>query len=155
MFTCPRCKLEAEAMPRACPRCALTLDPVELESWRRAFREQVLDHLEMLGDFQRQLDYQRNVPIADVVAELLCQWFDDLGFGDERRRGSHEFGTTFTETEWDVLDEFSTLFDDAIRRVEARTWPSPELAALQGHPEWSRLAAAANSVAARLRHGPP
>lgn len=33
--------------------------------------------LELWASFDEQMNYQRNVPIANVSAELFCQWCDD------------------------------------------------------------------------------
>ena len=43
----------------------------------------MIEYLELAGSFQSQADYQRNVPIADVVAEVIVQW-EDWVHGDPR-----------------------------------------------------------------------
>ena len=37
-------------------------------------RENIIGSLELAASFEEQIDYQKNVPIADVPAEVLCQW---------------------------------------------------------------------------------
>ena len=41
-------------------------------------RDRYIEVLELLADHEAQAEYERNVPIADVPAELLSMWFDDL-----------------------------------------------------------------------------
>ena len=45
---------------------------------RAAIRAEVLSHLELLASPELQARYERDVEIADVPAELVCVWFDDL-----------------------------------------------------------------------------
>ncbi len=40
--------------------------------------EKYIEVLQLLADRYAQLNYERNVPIADVPTELVCMWFDDL-----------------------------------------------------------------------------
>jgi hypothetical protein len=42
-------------------------------------RQRITEVLQLLSSKEAQIEYQRDVPIADVSAELLCMWFDDLG----------------------------------------------------------------------------
>ena len=41
-------------------------------------RAQVIEHIELLSLPSEQLEYERDVPIADVPAELVCGFCDDL-----------------------------------------------------------------------------
>lgn len=43
-----------------------------------SLRESLLQTLTLLGDFEAQMKYVVDVPIADVPAELICMWFDDV-----------------------------------------------------------------------------
>lgn len=40
--------------------------------------DQYMEVLRLLADPEAQLRYERDAPIADVPAELVCMWFDDL-----------------------------------------------------------------------------
>lgn len=46
--------------------------------------EPYLKLLRLIADPSAQLDYEQRVPFANVPAELVCMWFDDLGFSDGR-----------------------------------------------------------------------
>jgi len=41
-----------------------------------SIRQSVIDVLQILASPFEQLEYQQDVQIADVPAELLCMWFD-------------------------------------------------------------------------------
>jgi len=46
-------------------------------------RPMILELLRLLSSEQEQLDYEANVPVADVPAELVCMWFDDQYHPDD------------------------------------------------------------------------
>ena len=58
-------------------------------------RDRVLETLRLLASPDAQVEYQRKVPIADVPAELICQWFDDSFWPDETR-----LRALFSDAEW-------------------------------------------------------
>jgi hypothetical protein len=41
---------------------------------QQIFRSNVMQTLRLISSADEQRTYQRNVPIADVPAELFCQW---------------------------------------------------------------------------------
>ncbi len=71
------------------------------------FRERVVEHLELLSSIEEQLKYQRDVPIANVPAELVCYWFDDLDMPNSLQ----SCGDEFTEDELNTLRSFHEAFD--------------------------------------------
>ena len=95
----------------------LTLDSADLASRRKA-----IELLALLASADQQLSYERDVPIADVPAELLCMWFDD--FYDAKRIGS-DFA--FNEADRAALARFHHVFDERANRLPpsngtVRTW---------------------------------
>lgn len=42
------------------------------------YLENYLEALRLLADADAQLKYEQTVPVANVPAELVCLWFDDL-----------------------------------------------------------------------------
>ena len=40
--------------------------------------------VQLIADVDRQKEYERSVPITDVLAELVCQWFDDCYHSESR-----------------------------------------------------------------------
>ena len=43
-----------------------------------SLRNQVIELVDCLADFDKQKIYQVKVPFIDVVDELICEWFDDI-----------------------------------------------------------------------------
>jgi hypothetical protein len=48
----------------------------ELEELSNTIRKNIFELLELWSSKEEQLLYQKNVPIAQVSAELFCQWDD-------------------------------------------------------------------------------
>ena len=61
--------------------------------------------LGLLADFAAQQDYARQVPIANVPAELICMWFDDHYHPD-----SEWFAQAFSGEERVALAEFDRFY---------------------------------------------
>ena len=74
------------------------IDDIELS---KRIRQNVLNILDLWSSKEVQLEYQKNVPIAQVSDELFCQWADDFYHPDSR-----QFKIAFNEIERDVLAEF-------------------------------------------------
>jgi hypothetical protein len=106
-----------------------------------AIRSSIHQHLEFLADAEAQREYERDVPIADVPAELVCGWFDDCYHPE-----SPAFQAAFTPQQRAVLAEFDDEFRAAIAELPE---PLPRLSDLQPHHAWSRV----NSAAARALRG--
>lgn len=80
------------------------LDDKELT---KRVRQNLLDVLDLWASKESQLEYQRNVPIAQVSAELFCQWADDFYHPD-----STHFKMAFDEREKGLLAEFDKVLND-------------------------------------------
>lgn len=70
------------------------------------FRESIKELLE-LSSKEQQLEYQANVPIADIAAELVCMWFDDMFHPD-----TDLFKKSFTPEEISQLSSFNKFYDN-------------------------------------------
>jgi len=104
-------------------------------------RSSILEHLALLADPEAQREYEQNVPIADVPAELMCGWFDD-----SYDPSSPAFEAAFSLRERRALAEFSDLLTSAEAQLPI---PLPRFRDLQTHPAWGRvIAGAANALAA-------
>ena len=66
-------------------------------------RENLLDILDLWTSKDKQIEYQNNVPIADVSAELFCQW-DDIYHPE-----TIPFRLAFDEREREILSDFDKL----------------------------------------------
>lgn len=64
-------------------------------------RQNVLDILLLWSSKDKQLEYQKNVPIAQVSAELFCQWADDCYIPE-----AGQFELAFTKIEREILADF-------------------------------------------------
>lgn len=101
-------------------------------------REGLLDLLALLADAKAQRDYEVNVPIADVPAELFCMWFDHSYHPDDAA-----FRAAFSSSELRALSQF----DKEFRTIEGDVKPlSGSVVELQAKPAWTRLLRAAESA---------
>lgn len=109
----------------------------------RNVRGAIVSHLELLADLEQQLAYERDVPNADVPAELVCGWFDDSYLPD-----SPAVHAGFREQERAALSDFSARFRSVVAglpresRMPLRVW--------HGTAEWSEVVLAAQAALARL-----
>jgi hypothetical protein len=108
-------------------------------------RHAVRDHLGLLADLERQLDYERRVQIADVPAELFCGWFDDSYHPD-----SPLFRQAFAPGEREVLKRFTAVLDAASYEIGEVTGVDD----LQSRPIWARVVLEAESALRHLPEGP-
>ncbi len=99
-------------------------------------RVRIIELLQLLASEQEQLDYEKDVPIADVPAELLCMWFDDLYYP-----GS--IGSRFNQSEAATLAKFNDFYD-----VEKRKLPqsSGTIRTWLANSTWRKIMTAANDT---------
>lgn len=71
-------------------------------------RNNVFGVIDLWASKENQLDYQKNVPIAQVSAELFCQW-EDFYFPH-----SDDFKQSFSKEELELLSEFDTALNNTI-----------------------------------------
>ena len=109
--------------------------PEHLRPYPPSIRQSVIDVLEILASPDEQLEYQRNVPIADVPAELLCMWFDDSFRPNDTR-----LAALFTSDEWNGLLAFHNRYDHLSSRLPDDLPPISELVTL---PIWQEVVRAA------------
>lgn len=98
------------------------------------WRTSVLDLLETLASREFQQQYEDDVPIANVPAELVCGWFDDLYH--PKVLG---FAASFSEAELEALTAFNRVFDSRVDSLpethdvqalwETEAWQDVEAAA--------------------------
>jgi hypothetical protein len=101
-------------------------------------RNRIIEYLELASSFERQREYEVNVPIAHVPSEVICQWEDWV---DEDR--FEWYGPpVFSRAEAEAMKRFHATWDLAADRVDG--WP--RLEEVQGLPEWVQLRDAAAEV---------
>jgi hypothetical protein len=98
-------------------------------------RSSIHQELKLLADPEAQREYERNVPIADVPAELFAGWFDD-----SYHPQSPAFQAAFSPRELEALAEFNSLFTAAGAELPE---PLPRLSDLLAHPVWARVSSGA------------
>jgi hypothetical protein len=107
------------------------------------FRADVLETLELLASKKQQLEYQKNVPIAYVSAELFNQWDDCYKIPKDQ----DWYQAAFSKAELAVLAEFDREFD---RISKATPEYPPDITLFVDTPEWNALSSAALRALARL-----
>lgn len=78
-------------------------------------RQNVFGVIDLWSSKESQLDYQKNVPIAQVSAELFCQW-EDFYYPD-----SNDFKQAFDNNELELLSDF----DKALNETAEKTPENP------------------------------
>ena len=97
-----------------------------------SYRSSYINLLTTLSSGQEQLDYEKNVPIAYVPGELLCQFFDDL-----YHPKSNDFVNEFSEDELKEIGVFSGFFQIAWDEVEKLDLPP--VTKVLALPEWRSM----------------
>lgn len=95
-----------------------------------SFRHSAIELLELLSSLEAQSDYKRNVPIADVPAELVCMWFDDFWQPDDTLK-KH-----FPPYEFAALEDFHNFYE---ARVDDLPSSTEGLEALHSSPKWLEI----------------
>lgn len=106
------------------------------------FRMSILDLLRLLSDSDRQIAYERDVPIASVPAELFCMWFDD-----QYHPESDLFTAAFTPRERAILAAFHQRFEAA---SDCLPQNFRSVADLHARAEWQSLMRAAGDALKQL-----
>jgi hypothetical protein len=75
-------------------------------------RNNIVGLMRMLASKDEQLAYERDVPIADVPAELVCMWFDDLYHPD-----TDLFLEAFSPSERERLARFHVFYNARHKRL--------------------------------------
>jgi hypothetical protein len=126
---------------------ALPLPYTELGTWVDGqatpvdCRADVRAQLMLLGDVERQREYERTRKIADVPSELFLGWFADT-YNPERLA----FRLAFDQSELDQLKHFTALVEAARKELgEVR-----DLADLQARPAWMCVVDEAARLLAKL-----
>jgi hypothetical protein len=105
---------------------------------RELIRQNIVELLALLADAEAQRRYERNVPIANVPAELLCMWFDDLYHPDDAA-----FVRAFSTPELAALEEFNRTYRSVADELEPL---AVSVGDLHAHPSWSRVSPAASAA---------
>jgi hypothetical protein len=105
---------------------------MQLNALQQNVRRNIVEHLQLLGSVNQQLEYQRRVPFVNVTAELVCSWFDDLYAPDDEI-----FLAAFSSKELEVMAQFDRAFEKLLANIPPEGIPPIDVLALM--PEWERL----------------
>lgn len=108
-----------------------------MEEIAKNIRDLVINTLSLLSSKEEQLAYQKKVPIADVSAELFCQW--DGAFIPDSKHNSE----AFTSEELQYLIEFNDIFNRISDEVPDEL---PAIEEFIKTPEWLKLKNAATQA---------
>ncbi len=110
----------------------------------KQYRKRVIDEIEGLASPSDQIKYEHDVPIADVPAELICGFVDDL-----YHPKSKLFLNAFTEQELRSLAELYGMMCIASKAFTKHYCRS--VAAIQKLPEWRSVMAFAKDLVVELK----
>lgn len=102
------------------------------------YRQNVIETLQLISSREEQLDYQRDVPIAHVTAEIFCHWTDGC-YQNGKFLKEKWCISAFSATELQAIAEFNeTLNQVSDSALELRSIDQFVLT-----PEWAKLSEAA------------
>jgi hypothetical protein len=101
-------------------------------------RDAVISHLELLGSLELQAKYERDVKVADVPAELVCGWFDDLDLPASASK-------LFVGDDLESVRAFNDFFEGAMKELANLT-----LSELHARPLWRQVVDRARQLSLQL-----
>ena len=110
----------------------------------KRIRQNILDTLDLWSLKDKQLEYQKNVPIAQVSAELFCQWADDFYHPE-----SVHFKMAFNEKEKEILADFDKIFNQI---SDGAPNDLPDIADFVKTDEWQIVNQAAIETLKKIRN---
>jgi len=108
-----------------------------------SLRKSTIEMIELLSLPSEQLEYEKNVPIADVPAELICGFCDDL-----YHPKSESFLAEFSENKLKDLAHLYGLLSEAAKVTV------PSVTELQKRPEWRSVVSLAKELSAYYKQNP-
>ena len=97
-------------------------------------RKAIIDTLILVSSEKHQLKYQKTVPIADVSAEIFCQW-DDSYYPD-----GDVFKLGFSAVEMGAMRNFNEVFESVCNETPDQL---PSIEVFIKSPEWKKYSKAA------------
>jgi hypothetical protein len=82
-----------------------------------SIRAEVLRHLELLASVELQARYEGDVKIANVPAELVCVWFDDLDLPASAPE-------LFAGKDVELVQAFSALLERTAQELDGLHFPN-------------------------------
>lgn len=101
-------------------------------------RDRYIEVLRLIADSEAQTEYEKNVPIANVPAELICMWFDDLA--------AQKLDDRLSPDDRKAIESFSAFFEARLDQLA----DSEGIRSLQSSPAWVEITREARSTLTRL-----
>ena len=105
--------------------------------------DQYIEALRLLADPQAHLKYELEVPSANVPAELVCMWFDDLDAGMP--------SAGLAPSDASRLRAFSNFYASRVKSLPS----DGGVAALHASPAWQEVMVGARTTLDHLDNGTP
>ncbi|MGH1456519.1 MAG: hypothetical protein ACRBDI_07040 [Alphaproteobacteria bacterium] len=119
------------------------MDPALREELKKNFRNNLLETLELISSKKDQLEYQKNVPVAYVSAEIFCWWEDDY----QIPKNEDWYQEAFSKGELEILAEFDKEFEIVANKTPDNL---PDIEEFVLTPEWRELSSAAKAALKKL-----
>ncbi len=120
---------------------------MKMNEQSKQYRQRVVEQIELLASPSDQMKYERDVPIADVPAELICGFADDL-----YHPKSELFLNAFTDLELRSLAELYGMICIASKAFTKQDCHC--VADIQKTPEWRSVMAFAKDLVVKLKRNP-
>ena len=109
---------------------------------QRNTRNEVIDTLQLISSKEEQIEYQCEVPVADVITELHRDWESAY------LRDQEWFTEIFNERELQALDQFNTEIETIMSKLGE---PLPPINEFIETAVWNHLVFAANLALSELQ----
>jgi hypothetical protein len=109
------------------------MDEVSRRIVEQRVRNRVMETLELAGSFEAQQAYAETVPIANVPAEVINQWSDQVHIDPSM---DPDISAVYSSQEVDAMRRFHRVW---LQACDAYPDGFPSVAEIQAIPEWSTL----------------
>jgi hypothetical protein len=107
-------------------------------------RRNTIDAITLFASRHQQVSYRKNVPIADVLAEMFINWHETYGCDDPKQK--EYFKSLFAKEENEILNQFDKVFQDVQDENTALTFED-----FLDSPHWLKLYKAARQTLRDLK----
>jgi hypothetical protein len=95
----------------------------------KTVRNNIIEILDLLGNYDMQIEYAKTVGDLIAIQEMICMWFDD-----KYHPQSENFIKAFSENELTKLNDFNDFYD-----LISRNLPEKNIKALHIDLNWEKL----------------
>ena len=108
----------------------------------KTLRNNVIDILDLLGDYEAQKDYANKVSDYIAIQEMICMWFDDNYNPD-----SSNFIKGFSDNELAMLKDFNDYYNSI-----SDSLPKDNIRTLQINENWEKLIGKARILKDKIKN---